>query len=236
MLYGDLNDYHPPEDVRAGEQFLTKIYNAVRTSPQWDQTALVVMFDEHGGCFDHVPPPAAVPPDSHPGEQDFAFDRLGVRVPFIVISPYTKRGTVVRDVHSNTSLTHTLQQVLGLGSPLTARVGAARTIEAAFNRSEPRRDMHQLDPLAFRMGEDNPDAQAERPGDLPSTTLWEQKSREAGSTNSSRIWANRRCTTQRSSSASTRPICRTTPTRLASGCTSVLCTTGGSRCTAVEGR
>ena len=175
MLYGGLSDYHPPEDIRAGEQFLAKIYNAVRTSPQWESTALVVMFDEHGGCYDHVPPPAAVPPDDHVGEQGFAFDRLGVRVPTIVISPYTKRGTVIRDLHSNTSMTHTLQQALGLGDPLTARVGAARTIEAAFNRPEPRRDMHQLDPLPYVAGQDNPGARPVRPGDLPDSALWKQK-------------------------------------------------------------
>lgn len=175
MMFGSLSDYHPPEDVRAGEQFLAKIYNAVRTSPQWETTALVIMFDEHGGCYDHVPPPAAVPPDDHPGEQGFTFDRLGVRVPTIVVSPYTKRGTVIRDVHSNTSMTHTLQEQLGLGEPLTARVAAARTIEAAFNRSQPRRDMHQLDPLPYVPGRPNPGAQPERPGDIPDSTLWKHK-------------------------------------------------------------
>lgn len=181
MMFGELDDYHPPTDVRAAEQFLARVYNAVRTSPQWDSTALVIMFDEHGGCYDHVPPPAAVPPDGHPGEQGFGFDRLGVRVPTIVVSPFTKRGTVIRDLHTNTSMTHTLQQVLGLGDPLTARVAAARTIDAAFNRSEPRRDMHQLDPLPYTAGQPNPHAQQPGPADLPSSALWKQKAHEEAS-------------------------------------------------------
>ncbi len=55
MLLGDLDDYHPPTDIRSAETFLAAVYEAVRTSPQWESTALVVMFDEHGGCYDHVP-------------------------------------------------------------------------------------------------------------------------------------------------------------------------------------
>jgi phospholipase C len=171
MMSGNLDDYHPPTDIRAGEALLARIYNAVRTSPNWEETALVVMFDEHGGCYDHVPPPAALPPDDSTGEEGCAFDRYGVRVPTIVISAHTTKGTVVRDLHSNTSMTRTLRERFDLGPPLSRREGAVATIEAAFNRSQPRRDMHQLEVLPFTPGEPNPHAQQPVAGDLPDTAM-----------------------------------------------------------------
>lgn len=101
-MFGELDDYHPPTDIRGGECFLSQISEAVRSSPAWEQTALLIVFDEYGGCFDHVPPPAAPIPDDSPGEQGFGFDRFGVRAPAIVVSPYvvspyTERGTVIAD-------------------------------------------------------------------------------------------------------------------------------------------
>ncbi len=140
MLFGDLDDYHPPTDIRAGERLLAATYNAVRTSPQWETTAMVVLFDEHGGCYDHVPPPAAPIPDDSVGEQGFAFDRFGVRVPALVISPYTQRGTVVRDTFHSCSVLRTLRDRFDLGPALTHRDAAAPTLEPAFNCSDPRPD------------------------------------------------------------------------------------------------
>lgn len=61
MMFGETEDYHPPTDTRAAERFLGSVYEAVRASPQWEETALVILFDESSGCYDHVPPPAAVP-------------------------------------------------------------------------------------------------------------------------------------------------------------------------------
>lgn len=171
MQTGDLNDYHPPTDIRAAEALLARIYNAVRASPNWEETALVVMFDEHGGCYDHVVPPAAVPPDDSVGDQGFDFDRLGVRVPAIVISAHTKRGTVIRDVHSNTSMTRTLRERFDLGPPLSRREGAAATIEKAFNRSAPRKDMHELKVLPYTPGVPNVGAQQPVVGDVPDAKL-----------------------------------------------------------------
>ncbi len=171
MFYGDVCDYHPPTDIRAAEQFLAKIYNAVRTSPQWEQTALMIMFDEHGGTFDHVPPPAAVPPDHHKAQEGFGFDRYGIRVPTILVSAHTERGTVIDDLHANTSMTRTLRESLGLGGAFTARDACAATIEAAFNRRHPRKDMHQLTIQPYVPGGPNPHAQQERPGDEPTAAM-----------------------------------------------------------------
>lgn len=178
MMTGDLDDYHPPTDVRAAEALLAKLYNAVRTSPAWEDTALVIMWDEHGGTYDHVVPPAAIPPDDIEGEEGFKFDRYGIRVPFIVVSAHTKQGTVIRDLHSNTSLTRTLRELFDLGPQLSRREGAAKTIEAAFNRSQPRKDMHELHPLPYTPGVANPGAQQPVVGDLPDAKLLADKHKQ----------------------------------------------------------
>ena len=95
------SDQHPDHDVQSGEVFIASIYNAIRQNPDlWKSTALLITYDEHGGIFDHVPPPACTPDGFHAPLSDtnnipFAFDRLGVRVPSILISPWIAKGTVV---------------------------------------------------------------------------------------------------------------------------------------------
>jgi phospholipase C len=97
------SDQHPDHDVREGERFIASIYNAVRTNPNlWPKTALLVTYDEHGGTYDHVSPPACVADEPHVAQasdtgtgQPFHFDRLGVRVPAILVSPWVQKGTVV---------------------------------------------------------------------------------------------------------------------------------------------
>src|SRR5262245_48036012 len=89
------NSQHPAYDVAAGEQLMHDVYEAVRSGPGWPQTLLVITYDEHGGCFDHVPPPCgAAPPDNAAGEFGFDFTRFGVRVPAVLISPLIAPGTV----------------------------------------------------------------------------------------------------------------------------------------------
>jgi phospholipase C len=96
------NDQHPPADVRQGEMLLAQVYNALRANPAlWESTLFVVTYDEHGGFYDHVPPPATVAPDDHTA--DYAFDRLGVRVPTILISPWID-AQVIPTVFDHTSL------------------------------------------------------------------------------------------------------------------------------------
>jgi phospholipase C len=161
MLY-DHNDMHPPvgtidvtevdgvkvtggaiSDVRAGEALLHRLYTSVResssaTGSNAANTMLLVVFDEHGGTFDHVQPPAATPPgDGGPGEMDFTFDRLGLRVPAIAISAYTAAGTIVHDPVHHGSLISTLTAKYGL-EPLTARDAGAPTIAGAVTLSSPR--------------------------------------------------------------------------------------------------
>lgn len=96
------SDQHPDHDVQAGEIFIGTVYNAIRQNPDlWKSTALLIVYDEHGGIYDHVPPPSCTPDDfvAQPKDtgtgQPFKFDRLGVRVPAILVSPWIPKATVV---------------------------------------------------------------------------------------------------------------------------------------------
>jgi phospholipase C len=130
-------------DVRAGDELLQNVYDAIRTSksPKGSNamnTALVVTFDEHGGTFDHVRPPTAVSPQgAKRGEMGFFFDRLGVRVPAIVVSAYTARNTVIHDEMHHGSIINTLCRQHSL-RPLTVRDESANPIFNAVNLTEPR--------------------------------------------------------------------------------------------------
>lgn len=96
------SDQHPDHHVAEGERFIATVYNALRLNPAlWASTALLVTYDEHGGIYDHVPPPAC-PPDGFVAQpkdtgtgRPFHFDRLGVRVPAVLVSPWVPKGTVV---------------------------------------------------------------------------------------------------------------------------------------------
>jgi len=96
------SDQHPDHDVREGERFIASVYQAIKDNPTlWASTALLVTYDEHGGIYDHVPPPACTPDGfvAQPGDtqtgKPFLFDRLGVRVPAILVSPWVQKRTVV---------------------------------------------------------------------------------------------------------------------------------------------
>ncbi len=103
-------------------------------------TLLMVTFDEHGGCFDHVPPPAAPSPDpaGPAGEKGFRFDRSGVRIPALAISAWSPERTVVNDVYRNTSVIRTLRDRWSLGPPLTGRDAVAPGIAQVLTRETPR--------------------------------------------------------------------------------------------------
>ena len=122
------NDQHPPHNVAYGEQLIARTYNALRAVPSWERTLFIVTHDEHGGCFDHVPPPAAVPPGG-PSPDGFAFDRLGVRVPVVIASPWIAPGGILRAdrAFDHTSIIATLRALFGLG-PLTPRDAAAPSL------------------------------------------------------------------------------------------------------------
>ncbi|MBS0466103.1 MAG: caspase family protein [Proteobacteria bacterium] len=104
------NDQHPPHDIALGDQLIADVYAALRANEAlWQQTLFVVLYDEHGGFFDHVEPPAAVAPDDQvapqgpDGDLGFGFDRLGVRVPAVLASPWLAAG-VDSTVYDHSSL------------------------------------------------------------------------------------------------------------------------------------
>jgi phospholipase C len=116
------NDDHPTHDVMDGDRLIASVYDALRANPDlWSSSLLVILFDEHGGFYDHVSPPSAVPPDHHADE--YAFDQLGVRVPAILVSPYAPIRTL-DTVFDHTSLLKYLVDKWDLG-PLGARTAAA---------------------------------------------------------------------------------------------------------------
>jgi phospholipase C len=123
-VYGGHDDFHPPGDVRNGEEVLRQIYETIRTSgatgphDYTQDTLLLVVFDEHGGTYDHVAPPATgVPAPSNPpvpGELGYDFTSLGLRVPAIAISAYTPVGTVVNTPVHHAAVIRTLCRKYGL--------------------------------------------------------------------------------------------------------------------------
>jgi phospholipase C len=141
------NSQHPNYDVALGEQLIHDVYYTLRGGPAWNQTLLIITYDEHGGNYDHVSPPGgATPPDATPGEFGFDFTRFGVRVPAVLVSPLIKAGTVFRAEGTpidHTSILKTVEQRWGL-PPLTARDRAAPDLGAVLTLAAPRTD----DPLA----------------------------------------------------------------------------------------
>jgi phospholipase C len=96
------SDQHPDHNVREGERFIANTYNAIRKNPKiWETTALLIVYDEHGGIYDHVVPPACAPDGYSAKAADtgigipFNFDRLGIRVPAVLVSPWIPRNTIV---------------------------------------------------------------------------------------------------------------------------------------------
>lgn len=105
----DNNDEHPPAMAQIGERWVAQVLEAIMASPNWPRTAVFITYDEHGGLYDHVPPPSACKPDDlepelAPGDAQGSFDQLGPRVPLIVVSPYAKKHHVGHEVYDHTSL------------------------------------------------------------------------------------------------------------------------------------
>ncbi|MGA2928939.1 MAG: alkaline phosphatase family protein [Solirubrobacteraceae bacterium] len=143
------NSQHPNYDVALGEQLIHDTYYALRNGPGWAQTLLILTYDEHGGCYDHVSPPwGATAPDTTVGEFGFDFTRFGPRVPTVLVSPLIAAGTVYRVPAGATPLDHTsilktVEKRFGVAA-LTARDAAAPDVSGALTLSSPRTD----DPLA----------------------------------------------------------------------------------------
>ncbi len=124
---------HPLDDVTRGERLIKQVYETIRNSPHWENSLLVVTYDEHGGFYDHVAPPPAVNPgdritDPVNNQHHFDFTQLGVRVPAVVISPRIPANVIDKTVYDHTSLLATVEKLFGL-EPLTERDRTASTFD-----------------------------------------------------------------------------------------------------------
>jgi hypothetical protein len=157
-------DIDGPSLLSRADTLAGDVYLALRESPTWDRTLFVILFDEHGGTYDHVPPPLTVSPDDvvvppdQPGGSGFAFGRLGVRVPAIIVSPLVERGRVINSAFDHTSIIKTVINCFdvrngdGTRATLLAREAAATDISEAVTLATPRTDAVDIpfeEPPAF---------------------------------------------------------------------------------------
>jgi len=154
--YIDLPDFpatdeHPDHDVSRGDALLKDVYESLRVSSLWNESLLVILYDEHGGFFDHVPPPYAVSPDgilANDVTPPFNFSRYGLRVPAVFVSPYIQKGFVAArpdpknsSQYSHSSLPHTLRtQFAPNFPPFNARENISLTFENILTLTTPRTD------------------------------------------------------------------------------------------------
>jgi phospholipase C len=129
----DSNDDHPPHDVHLGQVFLSTVLHALGQSPQWSRSMFILTYDEHGGFFDHVPPPQVEDERAADG-----FGQLGVRVPGVIASPYARRGFVSSTLYEHSSVPAFIEWLHGL-EPLTVRDANANIFLDALDVDRVRR-------------------------------------------------------------------------------------------------
>jgi len=141
---------HPDASVKAGEALLKQIYETLRVSPFWEKLVFIITYDEHGGFYDHVPPPQeAVPSPGVKAPNGFNFDRLGIRLPTLLISPWIPKNTVIGEPtgptstsqYDSTSIISTTNKIFGITDHMTPRDAWSGTFEQEFLLlTEPRTD------------------------------------------------------------------------------------------------
>jgi phospholipase C len=135
---------HPMDDVYGGESLIKMVYEAIRKSPLWNTSLLIIIYDEHGGFYDScVPGPTQAPNDvvghSEYNKYGFDFTQLGVRVPAVVVSPLIPAGAVDHTCYDHASVLATLERLFEL-APLTARDDKAADVLGLLTRRTPRID------------------------------------------------------------------------------------------------
>jgi phospholipase C len=140
----DTTSEENPQDVQVGERFVAKVAKALMHSPNWKHTAFFLTYDEHGGYYDHVPPPRAIKPDNIapipvPGQPPLApggYDRYGFRVPTVVVSPWARAGYVSNGVQDHTSITAFIEHKWNLPA-MTFRDANAQPMTDYFDFTAP---------------------------------------------------------------------------------------------------
>ncbi len=135
------NDEHPPSNIQVGQKFVADVMNGLMASPNWSSSAMFLTYDEHGGFYDHVAPPAAPAPDNiapmlQPGDAVAGFDRYGIRVPVVVVSPFARSHFVSHVVHDHTSILRFIEYRFGLPA-LTQRDAQADPMLEFFDFANP---------------------------------------------------------------------------------------------------
>ncbi len=137
---------HPEDNPSGGEGLIKAVYEAIRNSPVWKTSLLIIVYDEHGGFYDHVKPGCAIPPgDEIPEGQKtrnalgFDFTQYGVRVPAVIVSPLIPRGAVDHTLYDHSSILATLERLLGM-KPLTKRDESANDLRHLLTNPAPRED------------------------------------------------------------------------------------------------
>ncbi len=138
------NDMHPPSDVRDGEALVKQVYESIRNSPVWNQSVFIVVFDEHGGFYDHVADErrqwASSPNDGAVDQTyNYQFNHLGVRVPALIISPWVGRNVIDHTTYDHTSILASVEKLFDLRW-LTGRDAEANNFLEVFSQVEPRAD------------------------------------------------------------------------------------------------
>lgn len=159
------NDQHPPTDIRPGEQLIADVYNMIKDSKAFEKTMLIITYDEHGGTYDHVPPPGGAKNpegDNVAGQDGFLFNRFGVRVPCVVVNPNIEKGLIARPYKSyipfdHSSIIKTIQICFELEGHLTARDEAAPDFSGLLNDDGPRtgKDIPDVHPLEWNRADPN---------------------------------------------------------------------------------
>jgi phospholipase C len=147
MVFGTFKggtSQHPMDNIGGGEKLIKEVYEAIRNSPLWESSLLIVTWDEHGGFFDHVLPGKAVAPgDTEPmskyNKYGFTFTQLGVRVPAIVISPFIPGGTIDHRTYDHSSIPKSVEEICNL-EPLTNRDKVASSVMRLLTLPSARQD------------------------------------------------------------------------------------------------
>jgi phospholipase C len=151
--YGDVfggsyvggSSQHPMDSVARGEALIKATYEAIRNSPLWQRSLLIITYDEHGGFYDSVQPGGATPPgDGSPNDPSinsggFLFDWYGVRVPAVIVSPLIPQGAVDHTLYDHASVPATLGALYGL-TPMTNRDKGANNVLQLLSLTTPRTD------------------------------------------------------------------------------------------------
>lgn len=141
--YAGGSSQHPRDDVYGGEHLLASVFRAIRNSPYWNTSLLIITYDEHGGLYDSVAPgPAPAPgddPDYGYNQYGFNFEQYGVRVPAVIVSPLIPAGTVDHTLYDHSSVLKTVEQLFDLSS-LTQRDEAAHSVLPLLSLTTPRMD------------------------------------------------------------------------------------------------